>query len=79
MSACGGARYTGRTIIKFEGCYHGMPTASWSRRVGSHNFGIPDSAGVPLVGQHTLVAPYNDSGRSGPFERNPSQIAGNRG
>jgi glutamate-1-semialdehyde 2,1-aminomutase len=54
---------TGRkTIIKFEGCYHGHADALLVKAgSGLATFGNPTSAGVPPeVVQHTLVLPYND-------------------
>jgi glutamate-1-semialdehyde 2,1-aminomutase len=54
---------TGRkTIIKFEGCYHGHADALLVKAgSGLATFGNPTSAGVPAeVVQHTLVLPYND-------------------
>jgi glutamate-1-semialdehyde 2,1-aminomutase len=64
MSALRLARgYTGRkTIVKFEGCYHGHADALLVKAgSGLATFGNPTSAGVPPeVVQHTLVLPYND-------------------
>ncbi|SFM73817.1 glutamate-1-semialdehyde 2,1-aminomutase [Variovorax sp. OV329] len=54
---------TGRkTIIKFEGCYHGHADALLVKAgSGLATFGNPTSAGVPPeVVQHTLVLRYND-------------------
>ena len=54
---------TGRkTIVKFEGCYHGHADALLVKAgSGLATFGNPTSAGVPPdVVQHTLVLPYND-------------------
>ncbi len=54
---------TGRkTIIKFEGCYHGHADALLVKAgSGLATNGHPTSAGVPPeVVQHTLVLPYND-------------------
>ena len=54
---------TGRkTILKFEGCYHGHADALLVKAgSGLATFGNPTSAGVPAeVVQHTLVLPYND-------------------
>ncbi len=54
---------TGRkTVIKFEGCYHGHADALLVKAgSGLATFGNPTSAGVPPeVVQHTLVLPYND-------------------
>ncbi len=56
---------TGRkTIVKFEGCYHGHADALLVKAgSGLATFGNPTSAGVPPeVAQHTLVLPYNDLG-----------------
>ena len=64
MSALRLARgYTGRkTIIKFEGCYHGHSDALLVKAgSGALTFGHPDSAGVPAeVVANTLVLNYND-------------------
>ncbi|HVK54099.1 MAG TPA: glutamate-1-semialdehyde 2,1-aminomutase [Burkholderiales bacterium] len=64
MSALRLARgYTGRkTIIKFEGCYHGHGDALLVKAgSGALTFGNPDSAGVPPeVAANTLVLRYND-------------------
>ena len=54
---------TGRkTIVKFEGCYHGHADALLVKAgSGLATFGHPTSAGVPPeVAQHTLVLTYND-------------------
>ena len=54
---------TGRkTIIKFEGCYHGHADALLVKAgSGLATFGNPTSAGVPPeVVQHTLVLEYNN-------------------
>jgi len=54
---------TGRkTIIKFEGCYHGHADALLVKAgSGLATFGNPTSAGVPSeVVQHTLVLEYNN-------------------
>ncbi|MBS0341920.1 MAG: glutamate-1-semialdehyde 2,1-aminomutase, partial [Proteobacteria bacterium] len=54
---------TGRkTIVKFEGCYHGHADALLVKAgSGLATFGNPTSAGVPPeVVQHTLVLRYND-------------------
>jgi glutamate-1-semialdehyde 2,1-aminomutase len=54
---------TGRkTIIKFEGCYHGHADALLVKAgSGLATFGNPTSAGVPAeVVQHTLVLEYNN-------------------
>nr|WP_233167530.1 glutamate-1-semialdehyde 2,1-aminomutase [Xylophilus sp. ASV27] len=54
---------TGRkTIIKFEGCYHGHADALLVKAgSGLATFGHPTSAGVPPeVVQHTLVLEYNN-------------------
>jgi glutamate-1-semialdehyde 2,1-aminomutase len=65
MSALRLARgYTGRkTIIKFEGCYHGHGDALLVKAgSGALTFGYPDSAGVPPeVVANTLVLDYNDT------------------
>ena len=64
MSALRLARgYTGRkTIIKFEGCYHGHSDALLVKAgSGALTSGHPDSAGVPAeVAANTLVLNYND-------------------
>jgi glutamate-1-semialdehyde 2,1-aminomutase len=64
MSAIRLARgYTGRkTLIKFEGCYHGHGDALLVKAgSGALTFGNPDSAGVPEeVVANTLVLRYND-------------------
>ena len=55
---------TGRkTIIKFEGCYHGHADALLVKAgSGLATFGHPTSAGVPPeVVQHTLVLEYNNT------------------
>jgi len=54
---------TGRkTIIKFEGCYHGHADALLVKAgSGLATFGNPTSAGVPPeVVQHTMVLEYNN-------------------
>jgi glutamate-1-semialdehyde 2,1-aminomutase len=54
---------TGRkTIVKFEGCYHGHADALLVKAgSGLATFGHPTSAGVPPeVVQHTLVLEYNN-------------------
>jgi glutamate-1-semialdehyde 2,1-aminomutase len=54
---------TGRkTIVKFEGCYHGHADALLVKAgSGLATFGNPTSAGVPPeVVQHTLVLEYNN-------------------
>jgi len=54
---------TGRkTILKFEGCYHGHADALLVKAgSGLATFGHPTSAGVPPeVVQHTLVLEYNN-------------------
>ncbi|WP_295855840.1 glutamate-1-semialdehyde 2,1-aminomutase [uncultured Xylophilus sp.] len=54
---------TGRkTIVKFEGCYHGHADALLVKAgSGLATFGHPTSAGVPPeVAQHTLVLEYNN-------------------
>ncbi|APW36787.1 glutamate-1-semialdehyde-2,1-aminomutase [Rhodoferax koreense] len=54
---------TGRkTLIKFEGCYHGHADALLVKAgSGLATFGNPTSAGVPPeVVQHTLVLEYNN-------------------
>ena len=64
MSAIRLARgVTGRkTIVKFEGCYHGHADALLVKAgSGLATFGHPTSAGVPPeVVQHTLVLEYNN-------------------
>jgi glutamate-1-semialdehyde 2,1-aminomutase len=64
MSALRLARgFTGRkTIVKFEGCYHGHADALLVKAgSGLATFGNPTSAGVPAeVVQHTLVLEYNN-------------------
>jgi glutamate-1-semialdehyde 2,1-aminomutase len=64
MSAIRLARgYTGRkSIIKFEGCYHGHADALLVKAgSGLATFGHPTSSGVPPeVVQHTLVLEYNN-------------------
>src|SRR5690606_37860901 len=64
MSAIRLARgYTGRkTIIKFEGCYHGHADSLLVKAgSGLLTFGNPTSAGVPAeFVAHTLVLDYND-------------------
>jgi glutamate-1-semialdehyde 2,1-aminomutase len=55
---------TGRkTIIKFEGCYHGHADALLVKAgSGLATFGNPTSAGVPPeVVQHTMVLEYNNT------------------
>jgi glutamate-1-semialdehyde 2,1-aminomutase len=63
MSAIRLARaFTGRkTIIKFEGCYHGHADGLLVKAgSGVATFGIPGSAGVPEETAHlTLALPYN--------------------
>ncbi|MGE4242946.1 glutamate-1-semialdehyde 2,1-aminomutase [Ramlibacter sp.] len=51
-----------RTIVKFEGCYHGHADALLVKAgSGLATFGHPTSAGVPAeVVQHTLVLEYNN-------------------
>ena len=65
MSALRLARgYTGRkTIIKFEGCYHGHGDALLVKAgSGALTFGNPDSAGVPPEAvANTLVLEYNNA------------------
>jgi glutamate-1-semialdehyde 2,1-aminomutase len=65
MSALRLARgYTGRkTIVKFEGCYHGHGDALLVKAgSGALTFGNPDSAGVPPeVVANTLVLEYNNT------------------
>ena len=56
--------YTGRkTIIKFEGCYHGHGDALLVKAgSGALTFGNPDSAGVPPEAvANTLVLEYNNA------------------
>ena len=64
MSAIRLARaFTGRkTIIKFEGCYHGHADGLLVKAgSGVATFGIPGSAGVPEETVHfTLALPYNN-------------------
>jgi glutamate-1-semialdehyde 2,1-aminomutase len=64
MSALRLARgFTGRkTIVKFEGCYHGHADALLVKAgSGLATFGNPTSAGVPPeVVQHTLVLEFNN-------------------
>ncbi|MFQ5817784.1 MAG: glutamate-1-semialdehyde 2,1-aminomutase [Terriglobia bacterium] len=64
MSALRVARaFTGRkTIVKFEGCYHGHADSLLARAgSGVATLGLPDSAGVPEeFVQFTLTLPYND-------------------
>jgi glutamate-1-semialdehyde 2,1-aminomutase len=70
---------TGRkTIVKFEGCYHGHADALLVKAgSGLATFGNPTSAGVPPeVVQHTLVLPYNDLAQlDAAFERHGADIA----
>jgi glutamate-1-semialdehyde 2,1-aminomutase len=57
---------TGRkTILKFEGCYHGHADALLVKAgSGLATFGNPTSAGVPPeVVQHTMVLEYNNVGQ----------------
>jgi len=51
-----------KTILKFEGCYHGHADALLVKAgSGLATFGNPTSAGVPPeVVQHTMVLEYND-------------------
>jgi len=50
-----------RTIVKFDGCYHGASDALLSRR-GDGPRGVPSSAGVPAeFANATAVLRYNDS------------------
>jgi glutamate-1-semialdehyde 2,1-aminomutase len=64
MSAIRLARaFTGRkTIVKFEGCYHGHADGLLVKAgSGVATFGIPGSAGVPEEVVHfTLALPYNN-------------------
>jgi glutamate-1-semialdehyde 2,1-aminomutase len=64
MSAIRLARgYTGRkTVIKFDGCYHGHGDSLLVKAgSGLATLGIPGSPGVPEeIAQHTLSLPYND-------------------
>ncbi|HTW46655.1 MAG TPA: glutamate-1-semialdehyde 2,1-aminomutase [Acidobacteriaceae bacterium] len=64
MSAIRLARaFTGRkTIVKFEGCYHGHADGLLVKAgSGVATFGIPGSAGVPEETVHfTLALPYNN-------------------
>ena len=70
---------TGRkTIIKFEGCYHGHADALLVKAgSGLATFGNPTSAGVPPeVVQHTLVLEYNNVEQiEAAFERHGADIA----
>ena len=65
MSALRVARgFTGRkTIVKFEGCYHGHADSLLAKAgSGVATFNLPDSAGVPdEFVRYTLNIPFNDS------------------
>ena len=71
---------TGRkTIIKFEGCYHGHADALLVKAgSGLATFGNPTSAGVPPeVVQHTMVLEYNNIAQlEQAFAEHGAQIAG---
>jgi glutamate-1-semialdehyde 2,1-aminomutase len=80
MSALRLARgFTGRkTIVKFEGCYHGHADALLVKAgSGLATFGNPTSAGVPPeVVQHTLVLEYNNVAQlEAAFDRHGRDIA----
>jgi glutamate-1-semialdehyde 2,1-aminomutase len=70
---------TGRkTIVKFEGCYHGHADALLVKAgSGLATFGHPTSAGVPPeVAQHTMVLEYNNLAHiEAAFAEHGSEIA----
>jgi len=70
---------TGRkTIIKFEGCYHGHADGLLVKAgSGVATFGIPGSAGVPEeTARLTHALPYNDiAAVEAAFDAHPDQIA----
>jgi glutamate-1-semialdehyde 2,1-aminomutase len=70
---------TGRkTIVKFEGCYHGHSDGLLVKAgSGVATFGIPGSAGVPEeIARLTFALPYNDlPAVEAAFATHPGQIA----
>ena len=70
---------TGRkTIVKFEGCYHGHSDGLLVKAgSGVATFGIPGSAGVPEeIACLTHALPYNDiAAVDAAFDAHPDQIA----
>jgi glutamate-1-semialdehyde 2,1-aminomutase len=70
---------TGRkTIIKFEGCYHGHADGLLVKAgSGVATFGIPGSAGVPEeIARLTHALPYNDiAAVESAFDAHPGEIA----
>ena len=70
---------TGRkTVMKFEGCYHGHADGLLVKAgSGVATFGIPGSAGVPEeIARLTLALPYNDVGAvESAFNAHPGEIA----
>lgn len=80
MSALRVARgFTGRrSIVKFEGCYHGHADQLLVKAgSGAATFGVPDSAGVPEnIAATTFTLPYNDvPALRALFETNGKDIA----
>lgn len=67
-----------RTIVKFEGCYHGHADSLLVKAgSGALTFGHPSSAGVPAdITRHTLALDYNDAQQlQDAFKRHGDDIA----